>query len=178
MRRVTLIHLILAVLLVLSVLGAYLFWFTAVGKASAEAAVLAENIRAKSQELEKVAAAKVALEALAEDEASIRAYLVREAEIVPFLGRLEEAGTSLGASVDVVSVSTETLAERSRIMLSVKIEGSFDAVLRTLGSIEYGAYDSSVERITFDTVPAGETPSGEWTATAIFSLGTQSIPVP
>ena len=178
MRRVTLIHLILAALLTLGMLGAYVFWFTAVGKASVETAVLAENIRAKSQELEKVAAAKVALEALAEDEASIRGYLVREAEIVPFLGRLEDTGTNFGAQVEVVSVATETLAERNRIMLSVKIEGTFDAVLRTLGSIEYGPYDSSVERITFDTVPAEEAPSGEWTATVIFSLGTQSNPAP
>jgi hypothetical protein len=159
-------------------LGAYAFWYAALGKASAEAAVLAENVRSKSQESEKIAAAKVALETLAEDEASIRAYLVREEEIVPFLGRLEETGAGLGASVDVVSVSTETLAERNRIMLSVKIEGTFDAVLRTLGSIEYGPYDSSVERVTFDTVPSGETPSGEWTATVIFALGTQSTPAP
>lgn len=178
MRRVTFIHLILASVLTLSMVGAYLFWYKAVDKARGESAVLAENIRTQSQESAKVDAAKVALESLAEDEASIRGYLVKEEEIVPFLERLEETGAGLGATIDVVSVSTETRAERNRIMLSVKIEGSFDAVLRTLGSIEYGPYDSSVERITFDTVPVSEAPSGLWTAAAIFSLGTRSVPAP
>jgi len=174
MKRTALIQLSLALLLLASVLGAYGFWYASVGKASVEAAALSEAMQTKSQDSARVAAAKVALESLSEDEAAMRAYLVREQDIVPFLGTLEQTGTSLGAVVEVVSVSTARKDERSQIQLSLKITGSFDAVLRTLGAIEYGPYDSAIQSVTFDTVPAEVGSPSSWTAAATFTLGTQT----
>lgn len=175
MRRVTLIHLALAAILLAGVLGAYMVWYASVGKLSAEAAALAEAIRTKSQESARVAAARVALASLSEDEAAMRAYLVREQDIVSFLGTLEDTGTALGSSVEVVSVGADTKDERGRLVLSLKITGSFDAVQRTLGAFEYGPYDSAIQSVTFDTVRT-EAGNAGWTAAATFTLGTQPTP--
>lgn len=172
MKRASLIQLVVALVVFTATLGVYSFWYSLVGKASVEAASLSEEIRTKSQDSARVAAAKIALESLAEDEAAMRAYLVREKDIVPFLGTLEDTGASLGANVEVVSVSAEPKGERSQLQLSLKITGSFDAVLRTLGAIEYGPYDSAIQSVTFDTVPIEG--SSSWTAAATFRLGTQS----
>lgn len=174
MKRASLIQLVIALAVLASALGAYSFWYSLVGKASVEAAALSEEIRTKSQDSARVAAAKIALESLAEDEAAMRAYLVREKDIVPFLGTLEDTGVSLGSSVEVVSVSANSQGERSQIQLSLKITGSFDAVLRTLGAIEYGPYDSAIQSVTFDTAPSDDTAAAAWTAAATFTLGTQT----
>ncbi len=172
MKRASLIQLVIALIVFVAAVGAYGFWYSLVGKASVEAATLSKEIYTKSQDSARVAAAKVALESLAEDEAAMRAYLVREQDIVPFLSTLEDTGVSLGSKVEVASVSADSKGERSHIQLSLKITGSFDAVLRTLGAIEYGPYDSAIQSVTFDTVPSEGTAA--WTAAATFLLGTQS----
>ncbi|HWH16114.1 MAG TPA: hypothetical protein VNU25_00810 [Candidatus Paceibacterota bacterium] len=176
MRHAALIQLSLAIVLFVGVLGAYSAWYVTVGQASATSAALAKEIETKTQESARVASAREALETLAADEASIQAYLIRQEDIVSFLERLEGSGTSLGSSVEVVSVGAETGGERPHIRLSVKITGSFDAVMRTLGAIEYGPYDSAVTSVTLDTLPTESGPSGRWTASATLTLGTRTAP--
>ncbi len=173
MRRRALIELVIAFFILAAVLAAYGSWYVMVGKASAESASLAKEIETKTLDSARVASAKAALESLIAGEESMRSYLVQEADVVPFLGRLEDAGTTLGASVEVVSVNAEPVEARENLRLSLKITGSFDAVLRTLGALEYGPYDTRVVNVTFDTVAGGEDPSGAWTATATLLIGTQ-----
>ena len=103
----------------------------------------------------------------------MQSYLVRQEEIVPFLDQLERTGASLGSVVTVASVSEEQGTERDRILLSLSIAGSFDSVVRTLGAIEYGPYDSAVSSMTLDTVADTEA-QGRWTATATFALGART----
>lgn len=172
MKTRTLIQLIVAGLLFLGAVGAYLAWYATVGKLSASADALSVQIQEKGQDSARIRSAKEALESLVADEEAMRAYLVQQANIVSFLSAIEDTGTGLGSSVEVVSVSAESKGETNSILLSLKITGSFDAVLRTIGAIEYGPYDSSVESVTLDTV-AGET-AGVWTAAASFSIGTQA----
>jgi hypothetical protein len=173
MIRRTLIELVIALLVLAGVLGAYAFWYGAVGDASAEAAALSKEIRAKGIESSRVADEKDALTLLAADEASMRAYFVRQEEIVPFLSMLEKKGAALGAKLEVASVSEDATGGRNRILLSLKITGSFDAVLRTLGAIEYGPYDSSVSNVTFDTSSAEDGVPAVWTAVGTFAIGAQ-----
>lgn len=173
MRRIALIQLVLAITALIAVLGAYAFWFVAVGKESATATSLTEEIKKKTEDAARVESAREALETLAADEASIQNYLIRQEDIVAFLSNLEGAGATLGAAVEVASVGAEAQGDRSYIRLSLKISGSFDAVLRTLGSIEYGPYDSRIVNVTLDTVPGENGASGQWTATATFLLGTR-----
>ena len=175
MRRIALIQFIVALLVLFGVLGAYAFWYHSVGKASAQAAQLASEIRTKTEDSARVESAREALASLAEDEASIQGYLIRQQDIVTFLEGLESSGTTLGATVEVVSVSAETKKTPAHIALSLKISGSFDAVLRTLGSIEYGPYDSSVTGLTLDTV-IGEDGTATWNAATTLTIGTRTTP--
>jgi len=176
MRQKTIVQLVIAIAFLGAVLSAYALWYRAVGKMSVEAAALAEEIRLRSEDSARVAAAKEALASLAEDEESVRRYLVHPNEIVGFLERLEEMGRGVGAAVDVVSVSAEPGPGRGRILLSIKITGSFDSVLRALGAIEYGPYDSALTSLTFDTVPGAD--GDGWTAAATFTIGTQATSTP
>lgn len=173
MKNLPLIQLVCAALLLVVVGGVYAFGYTFVGKASAEAARLATEIRTKSEETTRVVAAKAALVSLVEDEANVRQYLVRPEDIVGFLERLERTGQALGATVEVVSVSADRGTPRGRITLALKISGSFDSVLRTLGTIEYGAFDSTLTSLTFDRPIVGAEKE-EWTAAASFIIGTQT----
>lgn len=174
MRRLAFIQLFLASLLLASILAVYGFWYAEVGKASAEAAKLSDDILTKSQDSARVTAAKAALVSLAGDEASVTQYLIPPGDVVPFLESLEQTGKALGATVEVVSVASEATKERGHLALSLKISGPFDAVLRTLGAIEYGPYDSSLTGLTFDT-PRSDTEGAQaWTAAATFSIGTQA----
>ena len=176
MKTRTLIQLAVAVLLLMGAVGAYLAWYSTVERLSESATALSTQIQEKGQDSARIQGARDALESLVADEEAMRAYLVQQADIVSFLTAIEDTGTGLGSSVEVVSVSAEPNGEASRILLALRITGSFDAVLRTVGAIEYGPYDSSVESVTLDTVP-GET-AGMWTAAASFSIGTQAPPKP
>ena len=173
MKRRALIELSLALALLIVVLAAYGIWYVAVGKASAEAAALTEEIKVKGIDSARVASAKAALESLAADEETMRSYLVREADVVSFLERLEDAGGSLGTSVEVVSVGAEEANGREALKLSLKITGSFDGVLRTLGALEYGPYDTRILNVTVDTTPGVEGTTGAWAATATLLIGTR-----
>ncbi|MGK2908740.1 MAG: hypothetical protein ACSLE1_02925 [Sphingobium sp.] len=172
MRRRAIIQLAIALLVLAGVCGAYAFWYVQVGKESAEAASLAEQIRMRVQDSARAKEAEKALASLASDEASIRGYLIRQEDVVPFLGTLEGMGSRFGSSVEVVSVSSEDGPARGRVLLSLRIAGSFDAVVRTLGAIEYGPYDSAVQNVTLDT-STSEGGGRSWTASATFAIGTE-----
>jgi len=177
MKHLTYIHLSTALILFAGIIAAYGFWYATVGTASAEAAQLAEKIKTAGHDSARVAAAKAALVSLAEDELSVRTYLVPTNDVVPFLEGLEQTGKQLGAAVEVASVSAQNSTNRPHLLLALKITGSFDSVLRTLGAIEYGPYDSELTNLTLDTprLEAGEA-SVAWTATATFTIGTQAPP--
>jgi hypothetical protein len=175
MRRRTLIELVLSLLLLVCAIGAYAYGYVEISKASAKAGTLAAEVLAKGQDSERNAAAKDALDALSSDEAGMRSYFVKQEDIVPFLGMLEQKGTSLGSSLEVVSVSAEPAKPRGRILLSVKVTGSFDAVMRTLGAIEYGPYDSRVSNVTFDVAGGEGSTTPAWTAAATIAVGTQPL---
>ena len=173
MKRRALIELLLALALLVTALAVYSAWYVSVGKASAEAAALASEIHTKSLDSARVASAKAALESLVEDEETMRSYLVRESEVVSFLEELEDAGGSLGTSVEVVSVGAESVGGREALRLSLKVTGSFDGVLRTLGALEYGPYDTRMQNVTLDTTAGTDGTPGAWTATATLLIGTQ-----
>ncbi len=168
------IVMVLASLFLVLAIGAYLFCYSLLGKSSAEAARLAGELRTKSQDSLKIAAAKTALGSLVADEARVREYLVPTNEIVPFLESLERTGRGFGATVEVVSVSADTAKERGNIKLSLRIAGPFDSVLRTLGAIEYGAYDSRLTGLVLDTSPSDDA-APAWSAAATFDIGTRPV---
>ncbi|MES2668440.1 MAG: hypothetical protein V4644_01995 [Patescibacteria group bacterium] len=180
MMKRTLIQLGISFLVLASVLGAYAFCYNVLVAAKADAAALAAEIGKKSQEASRIQETRDALEGLAADEAVMQGYLIRQEDIVPFLTMLEERARELGSTLEVVSVSAEKGAERGRILLSLRVDGSFDAVLRTLGSIEYGPYDAQIQSVTFDTPgnAMGTSTAPLWTAAATFAFGTRDAQAP
>lgn len=155
----------------LAAAGAYAAWHADVRKEAAEAAGFQAALRAEEAAGGRAAFERRAREALVGEEARIATYLVSPGEIVPFLESLEATGDRLGAEVAVVSVGDAPGAGASRIPLALSVTGSFDAVVRTLGALEYQPYDIRITSMTLDTTQAGEAPSGEWMAAAVFSVG-------
>lgn len=161
----SLIQLIVALAVLAGAIALYSFWYVQVAKETKHSIELLSQIDATVQSAVTAAETSDTLAALAADEAAIQGYRVKLADIVSFLERIEGTGRTLGTSVEVISVSDKPGAD-GRIALTVRILGSFDTVLRTLGAIEYGPYDSRITNLTFDTPATG----GAWTAVAALSL--------
>lgn len=161
-------HLLIAFALLAAAVAGYLVWYFRVEAASERAALLSADIADKGVQLERIRSASLALSKLTEDERAVTSYFVNEGDVVSFLEYLEGAGDAFGAVVEVVSVASEPGTPRGRLLVSVRIEGSFQAVARTLGTIEYGPYDMRMGNATVDT--AGDL----WMAATVLTVGTKA----
>lgn len=137
-------HLLIALATSAAALAGYAVWYGVVSDKSREVASLENQIMAASETVSRVASARAALTEIAGDEMKVRSYFVPEAGVVAFINDLEARGLARGAVIDVASVSTGGSLSRPALMLSVSIKGTFDSVMRTVGSIEYAPYDVSV----------------------------------
>lgn len=174
MTRSLQIQLALAVLTLLVTLGAYVFAYHTVGKESATATALITDIQAKTLATAHVAQAKKALSSLESEEAAINHYLIQQTDIVTFLESVQRTGSDLGAHVTVVSVTNDTSGGHPHLALSLQITGSFDAVFRTIGALEYGPYDSMVQSLTLDSTATDK--GAAWTASGVFFIGSEPAP--
>ena len=170
--RTPLIHLVLALILCIALAGAYAFWFIAVGRADVQSKELVTQIREKEAQRERTAEARAALTELASEEAFVRARFVQKEDIVSFLEELEDAGVPFGAQVAVASVTDGTATSEGRIVVALSIEGSFEAVMHTLGVIEHGPYAIATQNLTLNS-----TGEGTWTAVGAFAIGTDVTPI-
>lgn len=161
----SLIQLIVAALLTLGAAGAYAGGYWLVEHARAEAVTLAGQIAEKEAQSARSSSARTALAELSDKEAFVAAHLVATTDIVSFLERLEAAGKEFGATVSVASVQ-DSSAKDGTIVLSLSIEGSFDAVMRTLGAIEHGPFANAAKSVTLNSDGLG------WRAVGSFVMGT------
>lgn len=173
MNHTSFIHIGIAVLVLLLTIGLFIGATVSVNSMEQKAATLQTEIALAEAKVGRVAAAKEALPALARAEAITSAYLLRSADIVPFLETLERKGKAQSASVTVLSVHMEQASTRPRIAISVTITGAFNAVVRTLGTIEHAPYDIRVVNATVEkTGTPGKGPSA-WTASVVLSIGAE-----
>ncbi|KND51564.1 MAG: hypothetical protein AB202_03280 [Parcubacteria bacterium C7867-007] len=164
-------HLIVSLVLLIVAIGAYGVWFVVVDTESAKARALSAEIKTKSQDALRIAEAKEALAALAMNESAVNSHFISPNDVVPFLGGLGATGAALGSKVEVVSVGADNAtAGQGHLNLSLRITGSFNAVLRTLGALEYAPYDISLTNLSFDT-------SGDslWSAAVTVKVGTGPV---
>jgi hypothetical protein len=140
---------------------------TTVNAKSIEVADLSRKIQAKTVEAGRIASVRERLSALADDEAAVERYFVPETGIVGFIDGLQARGKTLGATVDISSVAAQPATKTSRplLLISLSVTGAFDAVMRTVGSIEYAPYDL---RITNFNLTHG---SEAWVANASLAVG-------
>ena len=176
MSRAPLFQFIGAIILLLVVVALNVFWYNVVSGESAQVATLAGQIKAKNDDSTRAVQAKSELASLTTDQAAVQQYFVSTTDVVPFLEQLQTAGSFLGSKVQIASVSATPGTPYGQLSLSLSIAGSFNAVMRTLGSIEYGPYDTTINTLTFDAPPtATSSSSPQWVANAIFSVGTEVI---
>lgn len=177
MNNKVLIRLIASLLLLVAVATAYGFWYSIVTTESTNAGDLATKITQQSDATSKIAAAKSELVQLNNQEAAVDQYFVETNDLVPFLEQLQSIGKFLGTKVQVASVSATPGDPYGTLTLSVSVTGTFDAVLRTIGSIEYQPFNITISSLSFTmpTAPGGTASSSpQWTAAAIFSIGAKT----
>lgn len=163
------VHLIFALLVCVSALIGYGVWYSALSAKSATVAALQSQIDAKTAAVSRMATARAAFAEIAGDEAVVHGYFVPETGVVAFIDRLEERGRSLGATVSVLSVSTSGTPKLPTLTLALSVKGTFDAVMRTVGAIEYAPYDISVSSLA-----AGQDAKDSWHADLTVLVGSVS----
>jgi hypothetical protein len=162
--------LIVALLVLLTAGGLFSFSYYTLHQNREKADKLATQVGLKSAELDRVVAARATLSTLATDESTLRQYSVAKENIVPFLELLEATGRELGARVTINSVSDAT---RGRVSVALNVSGTFDAVMRTMGAIEYGPYDGVITNLVLSQGGTAST-TRAWTAAATYSVSLAS----
>jgi hypothetical protein len=140
--------LVVAIVICILVLTGYGVWYSAISAKSADVADLQSSIDTKTETVNRIAATRATLAGIADDEATVQGYFVPETGVVAFINALEARGKEQGASISVLSVSTSGTSARPTLTLMLSIKGTFDEVMRTIGSIEYAPYDLSVSTLS------------------------------
>lgn len=158
------------VLLALALVG-YAALRTKVSRQSVAVASLMQQIEAKTAAADHLALVRETLASLTDEEAAVQSYFVPDTAIVPFIEELQSRGRVLGAEVEIASVAAIPAGPKSRPKLTValSVEGPFDAVMRTLGSLEYAPYAIKVTTLTL-TLGA----DAVWTANTSLSVGSSA----
>ncbi len=177
MKIRTYAHALIAFGIFVVALSLYAAWYAQVGKESAVAVSLADKINAKKESRTRTQEAKDELERALEDETAVKNYFVDTENVVPFLERLQDTGAQFGADVEVESVSAKTQKETGEphdaLELALRITGTFGAVERTLGAIEYQPYDTVITQLSLNTSAAGASSTPQWAATLTARVGTK-----
>ena len=166
----SLIQVVLSVLVCVATMVGYGVWYAHIGKMSARAADLENQILAKTETQKHISEAQASLAEIAGDEASIQNYFVPETDIVTFIDNLQSLGHSQGATVGVLSVAKAGSASRPTFTLSISVNGTFDSVVRTIGAIEYSPY-----ALTISTLTLSSGDKNVWNATFTVLVGSVSV---
>jgi hypothetical protein len=142
-------HFIIAAVVCLIVIAGYCAWYSVISAKSNSVANLQSQIDTETETASRAASARAAVSEIESDEATVHNYFVPETGVVAFINNLEEQGQSEGTTVDVLSVSTGT-DSLPTLSFSLTIEGTFDAVMRTVGAIEYSPYDLSISEFSIN----------------------------
>ncbi|MBU6214792.1 hypothetical protein KGM48_03055 [Patescibacteria group bacterium] len=119
-------------------------WYGMIEAKSASVAALEQQIQQDADTESRVAAARASLAEISQDEANIRSYFISEVDVASFNDALETQRHAPGATVKVVSVSRGGPGAQSTLLFSLSIDGAFDAVMRTIGMIEYAPFAVTV----------------------------------
>lgn len=146
--RSTLSHLSVALILCVSSVVAYSTWYATLSAKNSMVAELERDIRSKTETASRIFTTRTTLANVANSEAIVRNYFVQETGVVSFIDALEERGRDQGTAVKVLSVSTDGAPEQLALILSITVEGTFEAMMRTVGAIEHLPYALSVTALS------------------------------
>ena len=168
-----LVRLIVMIVLMSAVIGGYVAWYAAIVKLSVTSASIQSEIIKKTEMASRVSSARVALSEVSGEGYALQQYFVSETDVVAFIDNLEEHAKSQGSSITVRSVSKKTKSARPALALALSVEGTFDAVVRTVGIIEYFPYDISI-----DDFSLGRDQDGIWHAELSLVVGSIKTTTP
>lgn len=142
------LHLGITLIIGIVVLIGYGFWYAAISQKSSVVAGLQDQISTKTETMKRIASARAALAEISGAQATLRNYFVPETGVVSFIDGLEVHGKSLGTTLSVLSVSSGDTNQQPTLTFALTIKGTFDAVMRTVGVIEYAPYDLSISQFS------------------------------
>lgn len=171
MKQLVLIHLAIAIGLLAAAVAGYAFVYLKVKDINERVARTEMEIWTKEAELANIRDAQNALATLTESEARIKGYFVPVRDAVGFLEEVGSTGSRFGADVSVLGV-TDKFSEDGRglLTLSIQVQGSFSAIMRTVGTLEFAPYDIVLTDLSLDEVG-----SGAWNASATYEVGTRTL---
>lgn len=155
--KLSLFHMIIWLSISAVALVSYGFWYAAIANKSNDVASLQNQIDTKVNMTNRIASARLALAEIAGDEAIIRGYFIPETGVVSFIDDLEARSRAQAATTKVFSVSTGGTDKQPILILALTVSGTFDAVMRTVGAIEYAPYDLSISKLSL-----GKDGKGAW----------------
>lgn len=162
-------HLILAFFIGSIVSSGYVMWYLAISNKSNEGVNLQEQIVVSKENANRIAAARAALAQISGDEAKVQSYFVSEKNIASFINVLEQDGLAQKAVLKVLSVSKGDSSSQSTLIFALSVKGTFDAVMRTVGAIEYAPYAVSVSSLSI-----AQDVKNSWYANITLTVGSTS----
>ncbi len=159
-------HFLGALVFGLAAIGCYGVWYSVVSNKSQQVADLQAQIDDANKNVNSIASARAALAEIANDEANVQSYFVPETGVVAFINSLEQLGVAEKSTVSVLSVSTAGSSTQPVLLLSLSITGAFDAVMRTIGSVEYAPYDLFISKLA-----VAQADKGKWQANLSLTVG-------
>lgn len=168
--KYSIMHFLLVLVASLLISAGYGIWYVAVSNKSADVAELQNEITTATEAIARIASVRAELVKISGDEAKVRSYFVSETEVVAFINDLESRGLTQKAPIKVLSVSKSGSSSRPILLLSLEMQGTFDAIMRTIGAIEYSPYD-----LTISSLSIGKDAKDIWQANLNLIVG--SVPV-
>ncbi len=162
-------HFLVALIIGGAALVGYGVWYAVVSAKMTEAESIQNQITAATENVNHMSSARGALTEIAGDESKIQGYFVSDTGVGAFITALESLGLSQKATVSVLSVAAGGVPAHPTLLLSLSIKGTFDAIMRTIGAIEYAPYAISIA-----TVSVGQAATNDWHADLDIAVG--SVP--
>jgi hypothetical protein len=162
------IHLMLAFAVCAVALAGYGVWYTIIANKSTAVTTLQNEIDIKTETINRMAATRATIAEISNDEATVQNYFVPETEVVTFIDYLEARGRAQKATINILSVSAGTMPAQSTLGITLSIAGTFDAVMRTIGAIEYAPY-----AISISTLSVGQNEKNTWVANLTLTAGSR-----
>ena len=160
------LHFIIALAICIVAVTGYGLLYAIISAKSTSVASLQNEIDIKTESASRTASTRTALAEISGDGNAIQNYFVPKTGVVAFINMLEEQGKKQGTAVSILSVSTGSSKTQPTLVLSLTIHGTFDAVMRTVGVIEYDPYDIAVTQLSL-----GHDAKNSWNATLGLVVG-------
>ena len=164
------IHFMLALVAGVAMIALYSFLYLTVSHKSSAVAHIDSQITTAKENVSRMASARTALVEVSSTESQIQSYFVPESGVVTFINTIESLGLAEKAPVKVLSVSTGGSPAAPTLLIAMTITGTFEAVMRAVGVIEYAPYTISVS-----TLSVGKDGPNSWHANLTITVGSVSV---